>query len=310
MADKGIDYAWEHVPISALIAYGANFVARYSSYDKAKDENLSEATALAAKGIWSVIVFESTATRAKAGHNAGAADAAHALAEARTMRMPEDRPIYFAVDYDLLNPGEVVAYFQGVNSVLGVDRTGVYTGFRGCKYLYEKKLVKWVWQTYAWSGGKWYNPSHIQQFQNDIRLGGVGCDANRATVKDYGQWKPGVSPLVTPTPTHTTEDDMPNGLLITGTHSITPVTFARGRYKTVGFLCDNGAQGAEPVMVRVAVHTTDDKKVGAWHVTTVTVDSTKGQVVLDFPDFAQTDGLSLSYASGDPGVVLVAWEVS
>jgi len=73
---------------------------------------------------------------------------------------------------------------------------------------------------------------------------------------------------------------MPYGTLAVGAQALTPISLPKGRYKTIGFTCDNGAQGLAPATLRVAVHHT-----GGWHVVDgVTVDSAKGQTVVTFTD--------------------------
>lgn len=96
---------------------------------------------------------------------------------------------------------------------------------------------------------------------------------------------------------------MPYGLLTDGPGAVTPIVLPRGRYKTIGFIADNGLEKLDPPKLRVAVH----RKAG-WHVETVTVDSAKGQTVLTFDDAATTDGISVRRE--DAGTCGVAFEVS
>lgn len=189
----GVDYAWApHPSPAALRAAGKRFAARYSSTDPSKDLTPDEAAALAAAGIWSVLVRESTAKRAAAGRAAGAADARAALRTADAAGMPGSRPIYFAVDFDA-EPLAVVPYFQGVASVIGVARTGVYGGYRVVKYLLDHGLATWAWQTTAWSAGQWDPRANIRQ-GGTTRIGGADCDLDTALTSDYGQWMPGRVP--------------------------------------------------------------------------------------------------------------------
>jgi hypothetical protein len=304
----GIDYAWEHPAISALENWGAAFVCRYVSPDSGKNETLAEAQALAGHGIWSVLVWEASASRALAGRSAGAEDARRALALARTMQMPEDRPIYFAVDFDATSGQQAAinAYLDGAASILGKSRVGIYGGYNPVRRALDGGHCKWAWQTYAWSGGKWDSRAQLQQYHNDIRVGGIAVDANRATVSDYGQWKPRVSPTpAPPKPDSTdTEELMPSGLLADGQKAITPISLPRGKFKTIGFIADNGLQGLPPAQLRVAVH----QGAGHWDTATYKVDSAKGQTVVTFSDQANTDGISVQRL--DAGDVHVAYEVS
>lgn len=188
----GVDYAWSHPGGAALAAAGKAFAARYLSNDASKNLTRAEADDLAAHGVWSVVVWESTSNRAGAGRAAGIADAKAATQQATAAGMPSTRPIYFAVDYDA-TPATVDAYFQGAASILGAARVGVYGGYRVVKHLLDTGLVRWAWQTAAWSGGQWDNRAHIKQGAY-VTINGVQCDLDTASTTDYGQWMPGKTP--------------------------------------------------------------------------------------------------------------------
>jgi hypothetical protein len=76
-----------------------------------------------------------------------------------------------------------------------------------------------------------------------------------------------------------------------------------GSATNIAFGCDNGVQGLAPAVLRVAIYDTQ------WHVTaSVTVDGTKGQTVLQFPDGQKTGVISV--VRQDAGEVIVGYEVS
>jgi hypothetical protein len=97
---------------------------------------------------------------------------------------------------------------------------------------------------------------------------------------------------------------MPYGQLAEGKNAITPISLPKGRYKTIGFIADNGLQNLPPATLRVAVN----HGAGTWKVDTVTVDSAKGQTMVTFTDPGNTAGISIRRE--DAGDVHVAWEVS
>lgn len=200
MSIFGIDYAWSKPSVEAMTAAGVKFIARYLSNDPSKDLTRAEATAANAADIWCVVVWETTANRALAGRQAGRDDALTALHKASALGMPDDRPIYFAVDFDA-SPADYPAireYFIGAASPeggLGKDRVGMYGGINPIKWAFDNKLITWGWQTYAWSGGLWDSRAHIQQYKNGVKLGGADVDYDRAMYDDYGQWKIGESPM-------------------------------------------------------------------------------------------------------------------
>lgn len=196
---RGVDYSSGHPGGAALKAAGIGFAARYVSHTAAKNISAAEAADLATHGVWTVLVWETAASRAGAGRAAGVADAKEALTQATAAGMPSGRPLYFAVDWDA-DPTVVVPYFQGVASVLGLARVGAYGGFKVIKYLLDHGLITWAWQTAAWSGGRWDARAHIRQPATTVHINGVACDLDTAMTTDYGQWMPGRSP--------TPEDDV------------------------------------------------------------------------------------------------------
>src|SRR5258708_2805982 len=256
MAIKGLDYAWTHVPMGEAARYVGKdgFICRYASSDPGKDLAWAEAKLAASFGVWCVLVYETTNNRATAGFVAGQVDAAKAKARAKLLHMPDDRPIFFAVDFDSAGP-DVLQYFKGLVDVLGVAHVGVYGGLRVCNYLWRVKLVSYVWQTYAWSGGSWAAVTHIRQVKNDILVGGVGCDADEAYPDkngDYGQWMPDVSPLAQVHPQEA-DDDMPSNELRLGHNAITIIKIRAGEFTRIEFGGDNGLQGLPPAVIRVAL---------------------------------------------------------
>lgn len=190
----GVDYSSGRPGGAALRAAGKGFACRYLSHTASKNLTLGEATDLAAHDVSSVVVWETTASRAAASRAAGASDAAEAAAQAKSCGQPTDRPLYFAVDWDA-NPTLVVPYFQGVASVIGLDRTGAYGSFKVIKYLLDHGLIRWAWQTAAWSGGQWDSRAHIRQYAKTTMINGVACDLDTAMQADFGQWTPGHSPI-------------------------------------------------------------------------------------------------------------------
>jgi lysozyme len=99
------------------------------------------------------------------------------------------------------------------------------------------------------------------------------------------------------------EDEVQSGQLNNGASAVTVITVPWGSAKAIAFGCDNGVQGLAPPVLRVAIYDT------AWHVTpVVTVDSTKGQAIVSFPDPGKTGVISV--VRQDAGEVIVGYEVS
>jgi len=99
------------------------------------------------------------------------------------------------------------------------------------------------------------------------------------------------------------EEEVQSGQLNLGAGAVTIITVPWGSGTNIAFGCDNGVQGLAPAVLRVAIWDTQ------WHVTdTVTVDGTKGQTVLQFPDGKKTGVISV--VRTDAGEVMVGYEVS
>ena len=97
--------------------------------------------------------------------------------------------------------------------------------------------------------------------------------------------------------------EVQSGQLNNGANAVTVITVPPGSGTNIAFGCDNGLQALPPAVLRVAIYDTE------WHITQpVTVDSTKGQTVLQFTDPAKTGVISIRRQ--DTGEVMVGYEVS
>lgn len=188
---EGVDYSWGRPDPGGLYAAGKRFTFRYLSYNTTgKNITATERDALWAAGLAVCLNWENRSDDASDGYDGGHRNATEALKQARALGFPESRPIYFSIDEDTSsNPGRVDAYLNGVGSVLPVSRIGVYGGYSTVKRAHETGAAAWLWQTYAWSGGRWYPGVHVQQYRNGVLVAGSSdCDLDRAMVSDYGQW--------------------------------------------------------------------------------------------------------------------------
>jgi hypothetical protein len=139
------------------------------------------------------------------GYEGGVADAQTALRLHAAARGADSAPIFFSVDEDIdVNTWKGVAaeWVRGINSVLGVGRTGIYGHSRTCAWAIEDGVVGrsttaghwWVWQTRAWSHGE--REPRAVLFQAVVNspsspgplIGGVHVDVNDVLATDFGQW--------------------------------------------------------------------------------------------------------------------------
>jgi hypothetical protein len=188
-SDLGVDYSDARPSPASLVADGYTFVVRYLSYDTSgKNLSSSEADALIAAGLDIAVVWEQDADDALSGYDLGVSDAQAAASQALADGQPSTRPIYFAIDFDATSSQQATIddYFEGVASVIGLDRTGAYGGYEAINGLFNDGKITWGWQTYAWSSGEWDSRAQLRQVQN-----GEDTDVDQAMVADFGQWGPG-----------------------------------------------------------------------------------------------------------------------
>jgi hypothetical protein len=197
-----IDLAWGRPSIASMRAAGVTGVVRYASHDQTgKNLSAAEAQKLLSAGINVGLIWESTAGRVQSGQSGGILDAEAAKTMGHSWGMPTTRPVYFACDYNA-GPDDCTAYLRGVASVLGYARTGLYGGYVPIRAAFDKKLISFGWQTYAWSGGRWDTRAQLQQYSNGHLVGGVDVDYNRLGPghSDWGGWLTPGNPVPGPVP--------------------------------------------------------------------------------------------------------------
>jgi len=129
---KGLDYSHSRPDLRRVKALGYGFCVRYLFGDgtvaSGKGVSKAEAAAIRAAGLGLLVIYESYAGRALEGQTAGVADGKRALAYARAIGFPDNKPIYFAVDIPATAAQQpaIDAYLYGVGSVIYTARVGVY----------------------------------------------------------------------------------------------------------------------------------------------------------------------------------------
>ena len=212
-----IDFAARKIRPDDIKAAGFDGVVAYVSESRpganfgAKPITREYADALRAQGLQIVSNFQfgkpggSAPSDFTRGFDGGVQDARTALGLHEAAGGSDSAPILFSVDddIDLGTWNRVgVEWFRGINSVLGVERTGIYGHSRVCAWAIQDGVIghstspgrRWAWQTKAWSfGGR--EPAAVL-FQNVIDtpsnpgplVGGTRVDVNEVLAADFGQW--------------------------------------------------------------------------------------------------------------------------
>ena len=191
---EGVDYSTDRPDPAGLAAVGKRFACRYGGPGSAgKQLTRSEAEALTAHGVSIVAGAEGTERGLSGGYRIGAEWARSAHTHYVGCGMPASRPIYLAADWDVKADEwpAVRQALEGAASVLGADRVGLYGGYNAIAWAVRDNAAHWLWQTYAWSAGRWHPRAHLRQYRNHVSLVGGTVDLDHAMFTDYGQWTVG-----------------------------------------------------------------------------------------------------------------------
>ncbi|MGB2922529.1 MAG: DUF1906 domain-containing protein [Mycobacterium sp.] len=212
-----IDYAMRQIPAEDIRAAGHAGVINYVSTSRpgssfgAKPITLPYAQSLTAAGLVIVSNYQygkpggtapSDFTRGFAG---GVADARTAWRLHTAAGGGRSAPIFFSVDDDIDRTtwnSVALQWFRGINSVLGVQRTGIYAGINPCQWATADGVIGrsrspgkvWAWQTRSWSKGQIYPGAVLYQRIIDTAsnpgpiVGGIRVDVNDVLAQDCGQW--------------------------------------------------------------------------------------------------------------------------
>lgn len=157
-----IDYAWSHPNPGAIRRAGYKGVIRYLSPDATKNITRDEVTALHRAGLWIALVWEGPSNAAGKGERQGRRDMRRAERMAARLGYPRDCPIFYAVDFDA-EPRAIRPYFRGVTNGNRFQQ-GVYGSLRVVHdIMVTTGLVRYGWQTVAWSGGQTSSHAHLYQ---------------------------------------------------------------------------------------------------------------------------------------------------
>jgi hypothetical protein len=194
---NGIDFSFgSGLTTGQIKAGGKAFVCRYLSGGSPKDINKTELDNYLAAGIAVIFVWE---TDGQEFSEADGVNAAHAAQSELNRLGAGGAVVHFAQDIpEQSTIADQIAYMRGVNSVIGLDRSGGYGDYTTIKALFDAGVIKFGWETYGGSNGEWDDRALIRQVLNDVHFGPATVDLDSAaywgkapilTIKDdFGQW--------------------------------------------------------------------------------------------------------------------------
>jgi len=207
MKIKGIDTAATVTAAAAekLKAEGYSFAGRYlaptTGASAWKGLRIAEAQLLRDAGIAILLIWETTALRAKSGSSGGSIDGARAAVLAQELGVPETAVIYFAVDFNAQKAdySAVEAYLKAARSAVAPYSAGVYGSRSVCDEMQERGAVRYFMQCCAWSSGlsehadvyqwQWQEGAEAKEMAAKL---GFAVDLCRArSTQSAGMWLPG-----------------------------------------------------------------------------------------------------------------------
>lgn len=188
---EGVDYSDSRPSPTGLANVGKAFAGRYVGAGFGmKMLTTDEAKALSAAGLKIVSLVEGAELDPLQGFNKGREHGMAAIEYHRTHGLPMPPCWYFALDFDVQADQwpAVVEYLRGAASAVGLGRVGIYGGIAAMRWAFRDGVAAWFFQTYAWSGGLWFNHNNLEQYRNDVSLVGGTVDLDRAITVPYGGW--------------------------------------------------------------------------------------------------------------------------
>ncbi|WP_297847641.1 DUF1906 domain-containing protein [Mycobacterium sp.] len=212
-----IDFAMRQVSAEHIRAAGYSGVINYVSLSRpgssmgAKPITRPYAEQLTAAGLMIVSNYQygkpggTAPSDFRRGFEGGVADARTAWKLHTAAGGGQSAPIFFSIDEDINHDtwnNLALKWFRGINSVLGVQRTGVYGGIDVCRWAAADGVIgssrtpghRWAWQTRSWSRGQ-VEPTAVL-YQRVVStasnpgpvVGGLEVDVNNVLAQDCGQW--------------------------------------------------------------------------------------------------------------------------
>lgn len=190
----GGDFSDARPGVRVLESLGIKFVLRYAGGSQDKWLTAAEAQEYSSANIYIGANFESSG---RGGSYAqGVADAQAADAHFRACGAEGHFVIYFSIDYDVVNVASQDAYFQGIRSVIGVNRTDCYGNTALIRHLRSAGLIRggqsgWRSMSTGWTGGAGSPMEFALEQVYPGFSGAIDKDIAYASFDQAGFWKVG-----------------------------------------------------------------------------------------------------------------------
>lgn len=189
-----LDYSAGKPGAAAIKQAGYGGAVRYIGFpSRVKCTDAGELADFTRHQLGMALVYEDHTEDWLGGFAQGRESGARARTHANQIGFPPDRPIYMAVDRDVVTGGEfgvMVEYLRGAAQTLGgLAVTGVYGEHDVCVRALQAGVARWFWQCRAWSGTppNLFPGRHLYQRVGTVVVGGIGCDINDVLQPDWGQ---------------------------------------------------------------------------------------------------------------------------
>jgi len=170
---------------------GYTGAVRYIGFpDRRKCATAGELADFTANRIGMALIYENTLTEWRGGYGAGQSAGERARGHARSIGFPDHRPIYLAIDQDVVTSGEfgvMLDHLRGAGTTVGGSGLlGVYGEADAIDRARDAGVARYFWQTAAWSRGR-RTSAHLFQHVGTVHVGGIACDVNDVLADDWGQ---------------------------------------------------------------------------------------------------------------------------
>jgi hypothetical protein len=186
-----LDFSYARFSSAEVKSLGRVGVIRYVASGRPEvSATRAEVDGFRAAGLAFVAVWQFGKTRPLLGRAAGVADGNDALTYTAGLGRGRLDPIHFSVDFPPTTAQlpTVLAYFEGVASVLGWPNVGAYANAPTINYLHERTPIPLFWLHNWGSAGQVPAVATLHQYQINLTLSGRAVDFDRSLKPFYGQW--------------------------------------------------------------------------------------------------------------------------